>query len=47
MRSGEESHTGLKHFVGVVENRKDPLSLGRYIRQTKLLFQQPTYLLLK
>lgn len=29
MRSGEESHTGLKHFVGVVENRKDPLSLGR------------------
>ena len=29
MRSGEESYTGLKHFVGVVENRKDPLSLGR------------------
>ena len=29
MRSGEESYTGLKHFVGVVENRKDPLQLGR------------------
>ena len=29
MRSGEESHTSLKHFVGVVENRKDPKELGR------------------
>ena len=29
MRSGEEAYTGLKHFVGVVENRKDPLELGR------------------
>lgn len=29
MRSGEESLTGLKHFVGVVENRADPKKLGR------------------
>ena len=29
MRAGEESHTLLKHFVGVVENRKDPRELGR------------------
>ena len=29
MRSGEESGIGLKHFVGVVENRSDPKKLGR------------------
>ena len=29
MRSGEESGIGLKHFVGVVENRADPQKLGR------------------
>jgi hypothetical protein len=29
MRAGEESHTSLKHFVGVVENRIDPRTLGR------------------
>jgi hypothetical protein len=29
MRSGQESFTKLKHFVGVVENRVDPKQLGR------------------
>ena len=29
MRSGEEAFTGLRHFVGVVENRADPKKLGR------------------
>ena len=29
MRSGEEAFVGLKHFVGVVENRADPKKLGR------------------
>ena len=29
MRSGEEAGVGLKHFVGVVENRADPHKLGR------------------
>ena len=29
MRSGQETFTGLKHFIGVVENRTDPKQLGR------------------
>lgn len=29
MKSGQDTFTGLKHFIGVVENRTDPKQLGR------------------